>query len=121
MSRPRASRIRWAVAVAAALCACGAPEPPPESHAVRARVLRVEAGGRLLAVHHEAIPGEMEAMEMTLPVADPAEARELAAGDAIRFELVVSERGAHADRIERLPPDAALDLGDVAAPRPAEP
>jgi hypothetical protein len=111
MSRLRASRTRWAVVFATAVCACGPPEAPPESHAVRARVVRVEAGGRLLAVHHEAIPGEMEAMEMTLPVADPAQARGLAPGDAIRFELVVGERGAHADRIERLPPETALDLG----------
>ena len=49
----RSSRIRWAAVAGAALCACGAPEAPPESHPVRARVLRVEAGGRLLAVHHE--------------------------------------------------------------------
>jgi hypothetical protein len=52
----------------------------------------------------------MEAMEMTLPVADPAQARELAPGDAIRFELVVSERGAHADRLEKLPPDTELEF-----------
>jgi protein SCO1/2 len=101
---------RWVALAAAALAACGAPEPPPASHLVRGRVLRVEAGGRLLAVHHEAIPGEMEAMEMTLPVADPAQARELAPGDAIRFELVVSERGAHADRLEKLPPDTELEF-----------
>jgi Cu/Ag efflux protein CusF len=107
------SRVGWAAVAAAAVCACGAPQAPPELHPVRARVLRVEAGGRLLAVHHEAIPGEMAAMEMTLPVADPAQARGLAPGDAIRFELVVSERGAHADRIERLPPDAVLELGEA--------
>lgn len=107
----RSARAFSAALAAAALAACGAPEPPPASHAVRGRVVRVEAGGRLLAVRHEAIPGEMEAMEMTLPVLDPAQARGLEPGAAIRFELVVTERGAHADRIERLPPDAQLDLG----------
>jgi hypothetical protein len=112
MAIHRRAFVRSAALAATLLAACGAPEPPPALHRVRGRVVRVEAGGRLLAVHHEAIPGEMEAMEMTLPVLDPTQARGLAPGDPIRFELVVSERGAHADRIERLPPDAVLDLAE---------
>jgi protein SCO1/2 len=111
VTRLRRRSLAVSVALVAAVASgCGAPEAPPESHPVRGRVVRVEAGGRLLAVHHEAIPGEMEAMEMTLPVADPAQASGLEPGDAVRFELVVTERGAHADRIERLPPDTPLDL-----------
>jgi protein SCO1/2 len=105
-------------AVLAALCgallllgACGGSEEP-ESYVVRGQVARVVDGGRSLAVDHEAIPGYMGAMRMTLPVQDAAQARDLQEGDRVSFQLFVSGDSAVIGRIEKLPDDTELDLAE---------
>jgi protein SCO1/2 len=95
--------------VAILLSACGAGDETVQ-HSVRGEVARVADGGRSLVIDHEAIPGYMDAMRMTLPVQDAAQSQGLEAGDRIRFELFVSGRGARIGRVEKLPADTALDL-----------
>ena len=88
---------------------CG-PSDAPVQHTVRGQVVRVSDGGRSLVVDHEAIPGYMDAMRMTLPVQDAAQSRGLEAGDRIRFELFVSGSRALIGGVEELPPGTSLEL-----------
>ncbi|MGI9591574.1 MAG: copper-binding protein [Myxococcota bacterium] len=88
--------------------ACGGDSEPV--HAVRGKVVKVLKDGGELVVDHEEIPGYMGAMQMSLVVGDPAQARDLAPGDKVRFTLHVAERGAWIDGIERLPADTPLTL-----------
>jgi Cu/Ag efflux protein CusF len=108
----RSPRIRPAL-VALALLACGE-APAPEVHPARGRVVEVRRAGSEIVVDHEAVAGHMEAMRMTLAVADPAQARSLTRGDKIRFELVSDERGSYLRALSLLPPDTPLELPDEA-------
>jgi len=92
-----------------ALVACGAAEEAPV-HAVRGQVVKVLKDGGELVVDHEDIAGYMGAMQMSLVVADPAEAKGLASGDKVSFRLHVAQRGVWIDGIERLPADTPLTL-----------
>ena len=78
---------------------------------MRGQVANVLKDGAELVVDHEDIPGYMAAMQMTLTVADPAEAKGLQPGDKVRFTLHVAERGVWIDGIEKLPADTELKLG----------
>lgn len=105
-------------AACAALCgallllgACGG-GGEPESYSVRGQVARVVDGGRRLAVDHETIPGYMDAMRMTFPVQDAAQARDLQPGDKITFQLFVSGSSAVIGGVEMLPEDTELDLAE---------
>ena len=91
----------------AATLACGG---PPDLYRVRGQVVRVSDGGRSLVVDHEEVPGFMEAMRMTFPVQDPSRVSGLAAGDKIRFDLVVSRGRASIAAVETLPTETELDL-----------
>ena len=92
-----------------AIGACGR-GGEPKTHTVRGQVATVLKEGGELVVDHEDVPGYMPAMQMTLVVADPAEARGLQPGDKVRFTLHVAERGAWIDGIERLPAETELKL-----------
>lgn len=92
-----------------ALAACGGAEEP-EVHAVRGQVVKVLKDGGELVVDHEDIDGYMAAMQMSIPVGDPEQARGLAPGDKVRFTLHIAERGPWIDAIERLPADTELQL-----------
>lgn len=140
MSRP-VTRLRPAVAFAAfvAILACGSPpEPyqPPEVYRVRGVVRHVPQAnpGGELSVRHEAIPdfksseGEavgMESMTMPFPLADPALAEGLAAGDKIELEFEVRWDGGNPlsiTAIDKLPPETRLsfeneDSSSSASPR----
>lgn len=83
---------------------------PPQQHRVRGQVAKVLKDGGELVVDHESIAGYMTAMQMSLVVADPAQARGLESGDKVRFTLHVADRGAWIDGIERLPADTELEL-----------
>ncbi len=111
-----ASRGRgWRGAVALLLLilggtACGGAEQEAPAYAARGQVVRVESAGQQVVLDHEAIPELMGAMRMSLAVAEPAEARALAPGDKIAFELVDAPRGAYVRGIEKLPPETVLEL-----------
>ena len=92
-----------------ALAGCGGAEESKQ-HTVRGQIAKVLKDGGELLVDHEAVPEYMMAMQMSLVVADPAQARELQPGDKVRFTLHIADRGAWIDGIERLPPDTPLEL-----------
>lgn len=83
---------------------------------MRGQVVRVVDAGRTVIVDHEAVPGRMEAMRMTLPLQDPSRSASLEAGDKIRFDLTISRGRGSMGSFEKLPPDAALELAPVAEP-----
>lgn len=84
--------------------------PETEVHPVRARVAEVPDDGLHLVLDHEAIPGFMEAMRMSLPLRDPAEAEGLAVGDVVRCEIFVANGRASIGAIDPLPADTPLEL-----------
>ena len=114
---PVAAALLLATAAALALaCPSGT-----EVHSVRGEVVRVAEGGRALEVDHEAVPGAMEAMRMTIPLLEPEQAPELAAGDKIRFELYLSRGTGRIGKIEKLPGTTALELAPKTGKEPRKP
>ncbi len=123
-------RLPWALVflVYASIVACGAdPEPdrPPDVYRVRGIVSQLPQatrGAGELSVRHEALPdfkssqGEvvgMESMTMPFPLADPALADSLAAGDKIEMEFEVrwdSGNPLSITAIEKLPSETSLSF-----------
>ena len=92
---------------------------PPSSYDVKGRVAGIDDGGRTLIVEHEEIPGYMSAMTMPLP-ADPSTTASLKPGDAIEFELVVSDDSTWIGSVESLPDTAvARHPAQTTQPMPA--
>jgi len=92
-----------------ALAGCGGGSEAKQ-HTVRGQVARVLKDGGELVIDHEAVPDYMMAMQMSLVVADPAEAQGLQPGDKVRFTLHVADRGVWIDGIESLPAETTLEL-----------
>ncbi|NJO01942.1 MAG: copper-binding protein [Bacteroidia bacterium] len=90
---------------------------PPETeevvHTVRAQVVNSLSEEQTLTVDHENIEGYMNAMRMTLRVADPDEAEGLAQGDIIQFEMVKKDQAFTMRNIEKLPADTKLELSTM--------
>ncbi len=60
-------------------------------------------------IDHEKIPDFMEAMRMTIPLRNDADAEKIKAGDKIRFDLKLG-KGLIIDNIEILPASTKLNL-----------
>ena len=76
-----------------ALLAAGcASDPPAETVEVRAVYERTVFDGAAATFDHEAIPGEMDAMRMDLPLADAALVVGLAPGDKVALALETEPR-----------------------------
>jgi Cu/Ag efflux protein CusF len=99
-----------AIFLSLVLLALGCSREAAEVHSVRGQVSGLERGGRALAVDHEAIPGVMDAMKMTLPLIDPKAASDLAPGDKIRFDFYLSDGVGSIGSIEKLPAETELAL-----------
>lgn len=125
MTRASTRQALLFVALYLAGCAGEAPAPPPRSYEVRGMVRQVPEAGRpgsQLLIHHEAIPGFvdaeggsvlMKAMTMPFPVAEPGLAAGLAPGDKVLFELVVDWEASPPmaiKRVEKLPAETVLDF-----------
>ena len=67
------------IAFALALLACGS-DAQPRIYSVRGQLAEVRDDGAAIVVDHEAIPGLMRAMSMTLRVESPSEAAGLSIG-----------------------------------------
>lgn len=78
----------------------------PSTYEVNGRVAGIDDGGKTLVVEHEEIPGYMPPMIMPLPVEDPSMTQSLAAGDAIQFEMTVSNDSTRISAIETIPDTA---------------
>ncbi|MDX1531268.1 MAG: copper-binding protein [Rhodothermales bacterium] len=95
------------------LVGCGGEPDPEDAFDLRARYLGVAFDSAAATVHHEAVPGRMEAMRMRLRVAEPALLRGLAPGAPVRLRVVDRGRGYVIESVEPLPPGTVLDLGDA--------
>lgn len=85
-------------------------------HQVTGMVLSVDAPGRTLLVSHDAIEGLMDAMAMPFTVRDAGELEGLTPGAAVRFTLVVTEDGSHAEGITVVPYES-VELDPMVARR----
>lgn len=97
------------VALIGLLAACNQREEQ-RKYSVRAEVVRLVDGGRELVLNHEAVPGWMAAMQMTIAVQDANASKGLVPGDKIRFDLHVAGSQAQIGAIEKLPADTPLEL-----------
>ena len=71
-----------------------------EQHKARGMVLSVDETHHSLIVSCEAIPGYMEAMEMSFAVRDSSSLAALKAGTTIDFEMVENGKSVYADHIQ---------------------
>ncbi len=121
MPRLLLASLALSLALPLALAGCGSDGKPSEGaeptvyEDVRAEFRGTASGGRDIVVVHEAIPGFMDAMLMTFPLADPAEAKELERGAKIRFDLVTTPTSVAVRDLETLP-----DTTTLALPTPAD-
>lgn len=60
-------------------------------YALKGKVISIDKPTREVLVDHEAIPGFMGAMEMPYPVADAKTLEQIAPGDEIHADLVVTD------------------------------
>jgi protein SCO1/2 len=79
------------ILIVSALVAC---RPAERTYPLRGQVLAVNVERGEIAVKHDDIPGLMPGMIMTFKVADPAVAKERAAGDLIEATLAMTDRDA---------------------------
>ncbi len=89
--------------------------PPPPDNAtvhedVRGAFQSPATGGRDMIVHHEPIPGVMDAMLMTVPVDRPGSLDTLDTGTPIAFDLHVADAAIQARNIRVLPDTTTLNL-----------
>jgi protein SCO1/2 len=98
---------RWIFAVALGFCfttclgvliGCHGKEeaaaPGGKQYPIRGSVVSVDQAGGAILLNHKAIPGVMEAMTMSYPVADPSALTELHAGDLISATLTMQQDAA---------------------------
>jgi protein SCO1 len=71
-----------------------------EEHKARGMVLMVDKAHHSLVVSCDAIPGYMDAMEMSFLVRDPSALAALKAGATIDFHIVADGKTAYADQIQ---------------------
>ena len=66
-------------------------QPKVQRYSLKGKVTKIDVPRREIVVDHEAIPGFMGAMEMPYPVAAVQSLDNIAAGDEIRADLVVTD------------------------------
>lgn len=74
-------------------------QPQVKRYSLKGRVTKVDVPTREVLVDHEAIPGFMGAMEMPYPVSATQSLDNIAAGDEIRADLVVTDGHAALENI----------------------
>jgi protein SCO1/2 len=109
---------------ASALSGCrrsepAAKEPDTRTFPARGIVRSINSADRSVTVEHSDIPGFMPAMTMPFDVKRFAEAELLKAGDAIRFNLVVTEKSSWIEGIAKIDPREVQLPPARASPPPA--
>jgi protein SCO1/2 len=100
------SSVSLAFALAVVAACHKAPGPSnnePRRYDVKGIVRGIGFAEREMTVEHEEIPGFMPAMTMPFAVKEMKEVEKLSAGDAIRFQLVVTERDSWITDIRPVP------------------
>ncbi|MEM9996271.1 MAG: copper-binding protein [Bacteroidota bacterium] len=96
-----------------------APAEDAETYEVRGLYEGTRFDGAAVALVHEAIPGVMDAMRMSLVLDDPAEVDSLVIGTKVRFTVTVGNRLVASD-FEALPDTTTLDLPASLQPTAAD-
>lgn len=110
-------RIAWVGLLLAVLVGCRQASDP-KVYAVRGVVRELRADGRTAVIAHEEIPGYMAAMTMPLEVRDPAELKDVTAGDTVTFRMLVTEKDGWIDQVKVVARAASAATNAVAAPEP---
>ena len=79
-----------------------------EMHELRGRYVAPAFDGEAAIIEHEAIPGGMDAMRMSMRVADPEAWSNLQPGKAIVFELIATEDEVYVQNPSVLPDTTTL-------------
>ena len=72
------------------LTACEAPPEETAVYELRGRYIAPAFNGEAAIIEHEAIPNGMQAMRMSMRVADHAEWTGISGGNAVQFDLVTT-------------------------------
>lgn len=108
------SRFLFALSLMMLLLACSGSQPasePEQVYQVRGIFLGMRFEGRAIRVHHEEIPGYMEAMRMDFKLKEGEQTQTLEPGDIIEFRYVLTKDGdAYVEGIEKLPAETPLNL-----------
>ncbi len=87
---------------------------PNQTFQVRGQIRSVDVANLIVRIAHEAIPDYMAAMTMPLTVKDPKLLKGLAAGDHVQFELAVTDDDSWISRIEKIQPEDATAVANLA-------
>ena len=74
-------------------------QPQVQRYSLKGKVISIDKATREVLVDHEAIPGFMGAMQMPYPVADAKTLDQIAPGDEIRADLVVTDGRPALDKV----------------------
>ena len=87
---------------------------------VHGQIRGVVLADKTIRIAHDAIPDYMPAMTMSLPVKDAALLKNLAVGDEVQFELLVTEDDSWINHIEKIQSEAAATRTEPKARRSPE-
>ena len=110
----RVRRTLWFLVLMGVLWACS--EPAPVVYEVRGVFIGTAFQGEGVILNHEAIPGFMDAMQMTFRLKSPEEVEGLTRDDKVRFRVVVTGGEAYVEQFEQLPEDTELLLASRPTP-----
>ncbi len=110
------------VFVAVATVSCATPRAPVDRRfPIRGTIVATDTAERTLTVAHEPIEGFMDAMTMTLHVADDVDVRTVTIGDRITATLVVADRESVLTDVKRIDAAGAVEIASVADPVEGQP
>lgn len=82
-----------------------------KKYTVRGRFRAATGNGQAAKIHHEDVPGWMDAMSMDFRFQEPSQLEGLKAGDAVEFELVVEPQGLfYITQLKKLPAGTQLSI-----------
>jgi protein SCO1/2 len=87
-----------------------------QSFDVEGRIVSIEQGGKTVHIAHEDIPDFMPAMTMPFTVQHPEQVADFAAGDTVKFHLVVTKDDSWIASIEKLATESKATSLATAAP-----
>lgn len=108
----------WAALLLMVAVFAGCAGEKGQTYEVRGIYIGPDFQGEAIKVDHEAIPGYMDAMEMSFKLRDRDMLTPIKPGDKIRFTLLVSDGSSTVQDIEKLPDDTPLKLSNLGQATP---
>jgi protein SCO1/2 len=88
---------------------------------VHGQIRGLAPADKTIRIAHDAVPNYMPAMTMSLPVKDTALLQNLAVGDEVQFELLVTDDDSWISHIEKIQSEATATPAEAKATRSPEP